>query len=59
MLDSGALSNGDDFSREVPLCRELSTVLWRRWITLAVGCARGVVGGRRPFFWPPSFLIIV
>lgn len=50
MLDSGALSNGDDVSREASLCRELSTVLWRCWITLAVGCVEGVVWGVDFFF---------
>ena len=32
----GALSNERYFSREVSLCRETLTVMWRYWITVLV-----------------------
>jgi len=34
MLDSGTLSNEDNFLREASLCREIFTVVWRYWNTL-------------------------
>jgi len=33
-LDSGTLSNEENFLREASLCRELFTVVWRYWKTL-------------------------
>lgn len=39
----GSLSNEDNFLREVSLCREIFTVMWRYWITLFSGLV-AVVG---------------
>jgi hypothetical protein len=44
------------FSREASLCREISTVVWRRWITLAAGLCEWRGGECRLIFFFLWFL---